>query len=115
MARGAALSCGGSPGTTIASRSTRIPNGDGEPYPDEQDDLRMNLDDGTDKGATIAEISRELSSMATGAVEQIQGASSLEELDKLRVHFLGKQSKVSQLAKGVGKLAREDRPAFGEA
>src|SRR4051812_42474612 len=83
--------------------------------PDEQDDFRMNVDDGTEKGATIAEISQDVASLATAAVEQIQGASSLEDLDKLRVQFLGKQSRISQLAKGVGKLPREDRPAFGEA
>ena len=39
----------------------------------------------------------------------------VEELEKLRVTYLGKQSKIMLLSKELGKVPAELRPAFGEA
>jgi phenylalanyl-tRNA synthetase alpha chain len=49
------------------------------------------------------------------AVEALQATSSLDELADWRVKYLGRKGAVVQLLRGVGELAPEDRPAFGQA
>jgi len=60
-------------------------------------------------------VSREVSALATAAVEEISRATTTDELEKLRVTYIGKQSKIALLSKELGKVPPEARPAFGEA
>jgi phenylalanyl-tRNA synthetase alpha chain len=65
--------------------------------------------------ARVEEISQEVIGLGSDAVAQIARASTLDELDKVRVTFLGKQSRILQLSKELGKVAADLRPALGEA
>ncbi|HHP7230283.1 MAG TPA: phenylalanine--tRNA ligase subunit alpha [Xenococcaceae cyanobacterium] len=40
-------------------------------------------------------------------------ANSLEELEQLRVKYLGKKGELSQILRGMGKLSAEERPTVG--
>ena len=60
-------------------------------------------------------VSQEVAALADAALEQISRAATSEELEKLRVTYLGKQSKIMLLSKELGKVPAELRPAFGEA
>ena len=53
--------------------------------------------------------------LAGAAIEEISRAATSEELEKLRVTYLGKQSRIMLLSKELGKVPAELRPAFGEA
>ncbi|WP_438863816.1 phenylalanine--tRNA ligase subunit alpha [Neptunicella sp.] len=48
------------------------------------------------------------------AEEQINSASQPAELDVVRVEYLGKKGKLTELLKGLGKLSNEERPAAGQ-
>lgn len=48
------------------------------------------------------------------AEEQIKKAGNMEEIEKLRVDFLGKKGELTQLLKGMGKLSKEERPEIGK-
>ncbi len=48
------------------------------------------------------------------AEEQINSASQPTELDAVRVEYLGKKGKLTELLKGLGKLSNEERPAAGQ-
>ncbi len=47
--------------------------------------------------------------------EELSEVSSLKELKDLKVRYLGKKGSISQLARQLGKIPPEDRPAMGEA
>jgi phenylalanyl-tRNA synthetase alpha chain len=50
------------------------------------------------------------------ALEALGAASSLEDLDRWRVEYLGRKGgAVTQLLRGVGQLSVEERPAAGQA
>ena len=63
----------------------------------------------------VLAVSQEVAALAETALEQIGGAATSEELEKLRVTYLGKQSRIVLLSKELGKVPAELRPAFGEA
>ncbi len=63
----------------------------------------------------VLAVSQEVAALAETALEQIGGAGTGEELEKLRVTYLGKQSRIVLLSKELGKVPAELRPAFGEA
>ncbi len=63
----------------------------------------------------VLAISQEVATLAHAALEQIGGAATSDELEKLRVTYLGKQSRIVLLSKELGKVPPELRPAFGEA
>ena len=63
----------------------------------------------------VLAVSQEVAALAGVALEQIGGAVTSEELEQLRVTYLGKQSRIMLLSKELGKVPRELRPAFGEA
>ena len=63
----------------------------------------------------VLAVSQEVAALADAALEQIGGAATSEELEKLRVTYLGKQSRIMLLSKELGKVPPELRPAFGEA
>jgi len=58
---------------------------------------------------------QDLEQMISEAEAAIDGASSLADLDQLRVRFLGKKGELTDLLKGLGKLPAEERPQAGQA
>lgn len=50
--------------------------------------------------------------LAEGA-QAVEKASSVQELDQVRVEYLGKKGQLTALLKGLGKLSAEERPAAG--
>ncbi len=54
-------------------------------------------------------------SLLDEALQAIEGAANERSLDDLRVQYLGKKGSFTDLLKGLGKLAPEDRPAAGES
>ncbi|TNE80153.1 MAG: phenylalanine--tRNA ligase subunit alpha [Gammaproteobacteria bacterium] len=51
--------------------------------------------------------------LASEAQQAIDMADGLAALDQVRVEFLGKKGKLTDLLKGLGKLSAEERPAAG--
>ncbi len=62
---------------------------------------------------TSTEIEAQLSAVQQQATEEISAASSLEELDKTRVRYLGKKGDLSKVLGGMGKLSAAERPQIG--
>lgn len=62
---------------------------------------------------TSTEIEAQLSAVQQQATEEISAASSLEELDKARVRYLGKKGDLSKVLGGMGKLSAAERPQIG--
>lgn len=48
------------------------------------------------------------------ALEQLQGAKALKELDLIRVKYLGRKGLLTELLRGMGSMPPEDRPAMGK-
>jgi phenylalanyl-tRNA synthetase alpha chain len=48
------------------------------------------------------------------ALQAVQGSTDERALDQLRVDYLGKKGRLTELLKGLGKLPAEQRPAAGE-
>ncbi|MFD3156123.1 phenylalanine--tRNA ligase subunit alpha [Haloimpatiens sp. FM7330] len=48
------------------------------------------------------------------ALEQLEKAVSIAELDGIRVKFLGKKGELTQILRGMGKLSKEERPVVGK-
>ncbi len=48
------------------------------------------------------------------AVEKIEHASSLKELQDIRVEYLGKKGPITEVLRGMGKLPAEERPKMGQ-
>ncbi|MGB4177547.1 MAG: phenylalanine--tRNA ligase subunit alpha, partial [Halanaerobiales bacterium] len=42
-------------------------------------------------------------------------ADSLEKLEELRIVFLGKKGKITDVLKQMGKMSPEERPVLGQA
>lgn len=55
-----------------------------------------------------------LQSIRETALEAIKKSSDLEELDNIRVKFLGKKGELTQVLRGMGKLSKEERPIIGQ-
>lgn len=53
-------------------------------------------------------------SLVESALSAIADSSDERSLEQLRVDFLGKKGSLTELLKGLGKLAPEERPAAGE-
>ncbi|GGD77992.1 phenylalanine--tRNA ligase subunit alpha [Lacimicrobium alkaliphilum] len=56
----------------------------------------------------------DLEAISKEAEAQISDAADLNVLDKVRVEYLGKKGRLTELLKGLGKLSAEERPAAGE-
>jgi phenylalanyl-tRNA synthetase alpha chain len=54
-----------------------------------------------------------MTSLLEQAAQAVSAASNLQELDQVRVEYLGKKSPLTALRKGLGKLTAEERPAAG--
>ena len=48
------------------------------------------------------------------AVAELAGLASEEELQELRVRYLGKKGELTAIMKGIGALSPEERPAVGQ-
>ena len=55
----------------------------------------------------------DLEALTANAVAAVNNASSLQELDSVRVDYLGKKGQLTALLKGLGGLSAEERPAAG--
>ncbi|MDO6476035.1 phenylalanine--tRNA ligase subunit alpha [Alteromonas sp. 1_MG-2023] len=56
----------------------------------------------------------ELEAIISQAQSQIDAAEDAATLDNVRVEFMGKKGKLTDLLKGLGKLSNEERPAAGQ-
>lgn len=56
----------------------------------------------------------ELQALIDEARLAVEGANSPNELDQVRVDFMGKKGRVTDLMKGLGALSKEERPAAGQ-
>ena len=56
----------------------------------------------------------ELDAIINQAKSQIDAAEDAATLDQVRVEFMGKKGKLTDLLKGLGKLSNEERPAAGQ-
>ncbi len=57
---------------------------------------------------------QELQALASEFNEQLQSVDNADDLDALRVAFLGKKGKITGIMKHMGKLSAEERPVFGQ-
>jgi len=57
---------------------------------------------------------QDLEQLTSEAESAIESADSLSDLDQLRVQYLGKKGKLTELLKGLGKLPAEERPQAGQ-
>ena len=62
---------------------------------------------------SLNEIEIQLAELREEATKAIAAADTLEQLEQLRVNYLGKKGQLSQVLRGMGKLAAEDRPHIG--
>ncbi len=60
-------------------------------------------------------MSEELDLLQQAATEAISNASGLNELDELRVHYLGKKGKITEQLKNLSKLPGDQRREAGQA
>jgi phenylalanyl-tRNA synthetase alpha chain len=56
----------------------------------------------------------ELEAIVEEARSAVENANTPAELDAVRVAYMGKKGKITDLMKGLGKLSNEDRPAAGQ-
>ncbi len=54
-----------------------------------------------------------LEAIKNTALEELKKALSKEELEALRVRYLGKKGELTQILRGMGKLSAEERPVVG--
>jgi phenylalanyl-tRNA synthetase alpha chain len=62
---------------------------------------------------TLTQIESELQTLQQEAQPAIAATSNLEQLEQLRVAYLGKKGQLSQILRGMGKLSPEERPRIG--
>ncbi|MEO1247572.1 MAG: phenylalanine--tRNA ligase subunit alpha [Pseudomonadota bacterium] len=58
---------------------------------------------------------QELDKLVAAATAEIDSAAELAALDAIRVQYLGKKGKLTDLLKGLSRLSAEERPAAGQA
>ncbi|WP_080844485.1 phenylalanine--tRNA ligase subunit alpha [Cytobacillus gottheilii] len=54
-----------------------------------------------------------LKELQTEALERVNTAGDLKELNEIRVSYLGKKGPITEVLKGMGKLSAEERPRMG--
>jgi phenylalanyl-tRNA synthetase alpha chain len=59
------------------------------------------------------ELETQLEVLKEEATKAIAATNTLDQLEQLRVNYLGKKGELSQVLRGMGKLAAEDRPRIG--
>jgi phenylalanyl-tRNA synthetase alpha chain len=60
-------------------------------------------------------MTEQLEEMRVSALAEIGEASDLEQLDAVRVAYLGKKGSLTTILRGLGSLSAEERPAVGKA
>ncbi len=55
-----------------------------------------------------------LNEIKAAALNQISEASTLDALNEIRIHFLGKKGEITAQSKKLGEVAPEDRPKVGQ-
>jgi len=60
-------------------------------------------------------VKKELTSLGALLKERLESVSSNEDLENLRLEFLGKKGKLTQVLKGLGGVSPEDRAELGKA
>jgi phenylalanyl-tRNA synthetase alpha chain len=60
-------------------------------------------------------MTEQLSNLKTTAAAETVAANNAQELESVRVKYLGKKGEVTALLKSMGGLSAEERPAFGAA
>lgn len=63
----------------------------------------------------MTDLETQLTTLRQDAERAIATAIDLDEVEQLRVRFLGKKGELSQILKGMGKLQPADRPRIGAA
>lgn len=61
----------------------------------------------------MTSILEQLTELKTTSVEAIASTETLDDLEQLRVKYLGKKGELSQILRGMGKLSAAERPAVG--
>ncbi|MBM7648873.1 phenylalanyl-tRNA synthetase alpha chain [Bacillus ectoiniformans] len=56
---------------------------------------------------------QQLKALQTEALQKIEAADNLKDLNDIRVAYLGKKGPVTEILKGMGKLSAEERPKMG--
>ena len=59
-------------------------------------------------------LASQLGAVQQRATEDISAAASLDDLDKVRVKYLGKKGDLPKVLGGMGKLSAEERPKIGK-
>jgi phenylalanyl-tRNA synthetase alpha chain len=67
----------------------------------------------TTTGMTTPDLEAQLQTLQQDAQAAIADANSLDQLEQLRVKYLGKKGDLSQILKGMGKLSADERPRIG--
>jgi phenylalanyl-tRNA synthetase alpha chain len=62
---------------------------------------------------TASPLSAELQALQQDAQNAIAQVSTLDDLEQLRIHYLGKKGQLSLILKGMGKLSAQERPQIG--
>lgn len=57
---------------------------------------------------------QEIAALREEAKKEIELVSSLGQLDELRVKYMGKKGKLTELSKGMKDLSVEERPEIGQ-
>jgi len=60
-------------------------------------------------------VEQDLVAIERDCSEALSGVEELASLNELRVQFLGRQGRLTGIMRGLGKLPKEDRKAFGQA
>ncbi|MFN3361534.1 MAG: phenylalanine--tRNA ligase subunit alpha [Pseudanabaenaceae cyanobacterium] len=61
----------------------------------------------------LAALRTQLEEMSAGVKDLINGAQTPDQLEQIRIDFLGKKGKLSQILGAMGKLPPADRPVIG--
>lgn len=61
----------------------------------------------------LNELEAQLATLKQEATAAIAATDTLEQLEQLRVNYLGKKGQLSQVLRGMGQLSAEDRPRIG--
>lgn len=62
---------------------------------------------------TLSDIEAQLADLRSTAQSAIANAKTLDDLEQLRVNYLGKKGQLSKILGAMGKLAPEERPRIG--
>src|SRR5580698_11145040 len=57
----------------------------------------------------------DVKAIADAAIAEITKADTADELEKVRIHYLGRNGEITLLAKGLGSIPAEQRRDYGQA